>query len=181
MRAALLAAATVGAALLWQRMWSDPALTSPQRLTLACFSAVTVAYLGAMVLSATRTALPPFHDRYLAPVYILLVVVIGSLAAYVLARTNRKRLLQAALLAWSLFPLSRYATVTAAMLRDDSNPLEASFNDRVWRTSATLAWLRTGGGRRLYSNAADAIWFHTGLVARGVPNPNRAKIGRAHV
>ena len=62
-------------------------------------------------------------------------------------------------------------------MRDDGNPLEANFNDREWRASATLAWVREAAkGRRMYSNAADAIWFHTGRAALGVPDP-RASAG----
>ncbi len=167
-RAAILAAVVAGAAVAGWRRWRSRTWDRRQRLTLICCLAVTVAYLGAMVLAALRTAMPAFNDRYLSPVYILLLVIAGSLAA------GGKRGVQAALLAWCLFPLSRYAEVTAAMLRDDRNPLEANFNDREWRRSATLAWVReTAAGGRLYSNAADAIWFHTGRVALGVPDPGK--------
>jgi hypothetical protein len=165
-RAAILAAAVGAAAVAGWRRWRGGAWDRRQRLTLVCCLAVTAAYLGAMVLAALRTAMPAFNDRYLSPVYILLVVIVGSLAA------GGKRWVQAALLAWCLFPLTRYAGVTAAMLRDDRNPLEANFNDREWRTSATLAWVRGAAAEgRVYSNAADAIWFHTGRAAQGVPDP----------
>lgn len=61
------------------------------------------------------------------------------------------------------------------MVRDDRNPLEANFNDREWRTSATMAWVREASEeRRVYSNAADAIWFHTGRAALGVPDPGKS-------
>jgi hypothetical protein len=172
-RAAILALAVAAAALAWRRRWQSGAWDRRQRLTLVCCLAVTVAYLGAMVLAALRTAMPAFNDRYLSPVYVLLVVMVASLAA------GGKRWVQAALLAWCLFPLSRSAGVTAAMVRDDHNPLEANFNDREWRASATLAWVRetlreAAAGRRVYSNAADAIWFHTGRAALGVPDPGKS-------
>jgi hypothetical protein len=160
-RAALLAGAVVGGAAMVQRAWRDPETAGRRRRMLGCCLVVTAGYVGAMVAAATQTALPAFNDRYLAPVYVLLVVA----GATVLAR--ERKWLRWAALGWCLFPVWRYGTATAAMLREDRNPLEANFNDRRWRESLVWGWVReAGAGKRLYSNAADAIWFHTGVAAR---------------
>jgi hypothetical protein len=162
-RAALLAVAALGATVLIRRQWRDPGTAARRRWMLACCLVVTAGYVVAMVVAARRTALPAFNDRYLAPVYVLLVVAGATVVA------SEGRWLRWAVLVWCLFPLWRYGTAAAAMLRDDRNPLEANFNDRRWRESPAWAWAReTGTAGKLYSNAADAVWFHTGVSARSL-------------
>jgi hypothetical protein len=159
-RTAALAAA-VGL-LVWAARRAE--LDSGQRLMMVSAASLAAVYLAALAASAWRLPVT-LGDRVVSPVWPL--VVVASVGA---AHQVRRRAVLALLAVWLTFPAMRFGGAAAAMLRDGTNLMGHNFNDRTWRTSATVAWVRSlPAGVVLYSNAPDALWFHTGITAGGVP------------
>lgn len=159
-RAAVLAA--VAGVLVW--MTRRAALGREERLLL--WSLVGTGSIYMVVVGASSLRLPvTLGERTLSPAWAPLAI-----AAVGAARLVRGRAGKAAMLVWLVLPAQRYATACAALAREGTNPLGHNYNDRTWRRSASVAWVRDlGKSSVVFSNAYDALWFHTGIVAQATP------------
>jgi len=167
LRAAVLAAVVAAVGIALFRILRERDEETRRRLTVWCALGLTVSYVGCLAAVDARAELPRTGDRYLAPVTVFLLLLVLTAAERWLGRW---RWLAPALAAWCLFPAARYARAAHAMWRDAANPVTVNFNTAGWQRSASLDWLRRQpAGAAVYSNAYDAIWFHTGIQAQVLP------------
>jgi 4-amino-4-deoxy-L-arabinose transferase-like glycosyltransferase len=166
-------------------------LASPKRLTTQSFRSpssagvlaiLTATYLLFVVISMSSVAsqLVSYHvnSRLLCPIYVFMVVLLVGgleiLANLGDARIGRgffiKNVITVVFALWLVYPLiveGRYASICA-------NEGVSGYNSLEWRQSSVIQWLKTYGLEgRIQSNAADAIYFLTGMRAHSVPDRYR--------
>jgi len=145
---------------------------------LAATALFTVDYLGLVIVARIfADAEIPLDQRLLAPAILLLTlfaVVAGSLWWRGASRAGRI-IAAAAIIVWSGASLLdtrdavRYALATGS-----------DYADQCWRGSPVAAWVREhGGGHPLVSNAAVALYFHAGRLAREMPDDPPPAVARA--
>lgn len=110
----------------------------------------------------------PFDWRILSPVIVLLeVMVMVSLAHWWRATHRPVRVVIAVVgVVWIVSAAATSVDDIMAAVTDGSD-----FASTDWRDSPTLAWVRAHGeGHTLYSNWPPAVYFHTGRIAREIPD-----------
>ncbi|MDQ2766356.1 MAG: glycosyltransferase family 39 protein [Gemmatimonadota bacterium] len=168
----ILVAAAV-AVLLVIAIWESRPLREQQKPAMAA-ALLAACYLG-LVLASRLIADPgiPLDDRMMAPLLVLLEI------AIVLIVTP----------AWRVWPVPARAFVVVlvvlwwgAALRVSANSARYAvvtgndFAEDCWRDSPLVAWVRAnGGGRPLFTNAPEPLYFHAGRLSHELPDERDTK------
>jgi hypothetical protein len=153
-------------------------LRSPQSVRVAtllgALTMLTVCYVVVIVCARLFVGgTIPFDWRILAPLIVLLELMIVVAVAHWWHAVHRPfhAVIAVVAVAW----IAASATVTArdgyAAMTDGSD-----FAATEWRTSPLLAWVRAHGtGHTIYSNWPPAVYFHTGRIARELPDTTETR------
>jgi hypothetical protein len=160
-----------------------------QRAAVASWAVFLVAYLVALVAASTVSSLDPIADRFLSPIYALVIMLILAELDDAMSparRLNISRyagytLVMAATVVWLWAPLG-------AVIKSEQDWVAngaGGYNTTQWRDSPLIAWLKTHDPKEvLYSNAPDAVYILTGQQARMSPASlaelNRMRLANGH-
>ena len=165
------------AVLLVVAIWESRPLRERQRPAAA--AALLAACYLALVLASRLFADPgiPLDDRLMAPLLVLLEIAMVLIVAP----------------AWRGWPIAAKAVVAVlvalwwgAALRVSERSARYAvqtgndFAEDCWRDSPLAAWVRANGaGRAMYSNAPEALYFHSGRLSHEFPEETDARTVRA--
>lgn len=145
----------------------------------AFFSAFTLIYTIYLVASASIVLFEPINSRYLAPVYIPVLIVIAAAADFLSAHLAHRRsdifARKAGVLA-ALFIIIYlvYPTLnTAAFVLDNYRNGAGGFATSEWQNNNELVrFIKDNGRCTFYSNNADAVYTLTGIRTFYPPKKN---------
>ena len=165
------------AVLLVVAIWESRPLRARQMPALAA-ELLAACYLG-LVLASRLFADPgiPLDDRLMAPLLVLIEVTIVLIVAPAWRQwsAGAKAFVAVLVVLWWVAALrvsgnsARYAVQTGNDFAED-----------CWRDSPLTAWVRTNGvGRAIYSNAPEALYFHSARLSHEFPDQTDALTVRA--
>lgn len=158
-------------------IWESRRVGAPRRTAYAV-ALLAGCYL-ALVLASRIIADPaiPLDDRMMAPLLVLLelaIVLIVAPAWRSWPRVGRVAL-ALALVAWCA-AATRVSMDSVRYAIGTGN----DFAEDCWRDSPVAAWVRAhGGGRALYTNVPEALYFHAGRLSHEPPDEANAATVRA--
>ncbi len=136
----------------------------------------TTTYLAFLIYTATKIAFEQIENRYVSPVFIL-IVLMGLLLIEtlweVLKKTVKlpsqtiKRFISIAFATLLLLPLSS-TIVNLSYWRTEGG---GGYNSKIWRESQTIAYLKNKTlqkQNKIYSNDPYALYLYTDIIAKTV-------------
>ncbi len=131
-------------------------------------------YLIFLIFSQTRFTLQLVDYRYLAPVYIFIILfmLVGAedISCWWNARVKNKkpvdRIIIFAFCFWLIYPFVGVVSRVSDYIKNGAG----GYNTVAWRESPLVEWLKTHPlDGTIYSNAADAVYFFTNRKAQWSP------------
>ena len=145
-------------------------------ITLYC-----IAYAVFVIAISSLKAFEPIGDRFLAPLYPLVMLLVFTAFDDWCQRPTRSRSKQqwitgitaGILSVWLIYPVSQTVSALSAWRKEGAGEDffgRSYYGKRAWQESTLAAWLRTHPpGGTVYSNEPLALYTLTGIVARVSP------------
>ncbi len=165
------------AALLVTAIWESRPLRGRQNPAVAA-ALLAACYLG-LVLASRLFADPgiPLDDRLMAPLLVLVEITMVLIVAPAWKRwpiAARSGVAVLVLLWWGA--AIRVSGASARYAVETGN----DFAEDCWRSSPLTAWVRANsGGRPVYTNVPEALYFHSGRLSHEFPDETDAATVRA--
>ena len=166
----------------WLLFWNARSLQSGARSVANAARVLRIyaaSYVLCLILIASVFPIGYLDNRYLAPVYIPLVLIAAYAVEQFLRtrsvnpqRTVAGRVVAVCIALWVCYPVADAVHATARCLREGAG----GYATASWRQSETIAAIRNLDLEApVYSNAPDAIYALTGLAARATPQISRIR------
>ncbi|HKV73824.1 MAG TPA: hypothetical protein VJN95_04835 [Gemmatimonadales bacterium] len=135
----------------------------------AAIGAITLGHFGVLLFSRIFVGHEiPFDSRLMSPLILVfeVLLIVLLLLDHELLKLPRGAGIALVAVLWVMGAGGWFRELWQDVHVDGSD-----YNDREWRQSPTLDWIRSDSGRArvLFSNHPVPIWFHTGRPSRDLP------------